>query len=328
MGSDGEERAVVSGSIDIPSLIEKDIIPISRPVRLIDLFSNRAPVAGNAFEYFVQTVRTNLATAVADNALKPTSTLTVAAHTDRCRVVAHLSEATPVRLWTDHDELRSWLQSEMVQGVLDSLEQQIINGDPTGGNTESMTGLLKTAGTTQVAFATDALTTMRSAITSLQVLGETPTGWALNPADAQAVDLAKWGTAGGFLSEGYDTGVTPGADPSSNNIFGANVEAHRLRQPRRTVRVWDAVTGQALGQPLTGQTDAVFSVAFSPDGARIVSASADGTLRLWPGPAQAAWPELLCAKLTENMSHQHWRDWVSPDIDYITVCPDLPVAPD
>ena len=232
MGSDGEERAVVSGSIDIPSLIEKDIIPISRPVRLIDLFSNRAPVAGNAFEYFVQTVRTNLATAVADNALKPTSTLTVAAHTDRCRVVAHLSEATPVRLWTDHDELRSWLQSEMVQGVLDSLEQQIINGDPTGGNTESMTGLLKTAGTTQVAFATDALTTMRSAITSLQVLGETPTGWALNPADAQAVDLAKWGTAGGFLSEGYDTGVTPGADPSSNNIFGANVEAHRLRQPR------------------------------------------------------------------------------------------------
>ena len=96
----------------------------------------------------------------------------------------------------------------------------------------------------------------------------------------------------------------------------------------RTVRVWDAVTGQALGQPVTGQTDAVFSVAFSPDGARIVSASADGTLRLWPGPAQAAWPELLCAKLTENMSHQHWRDWVSPDIDYITVCPDLPVAPD
>ena len=161
--------------------------------------------------------------AVADNALKPTSTLTVAAHTDRCRVVAHLSEATPVRLWTDHDELRSWLQSEMVEGVLDALEQQIINGDPSGGNTESMTGLLKTAGTTQVAFNVDALTTMRSAVTALQVLGETPTGWALNPVDAQAVDLAKWGTAGVFLSEGFDTGVTPGADPSSNNIFGANV---------------------------------------------------------------------------------------------------------
>ena len=36
----------------------------------------------------------------------------------------------------------------------------------------------------------------------------------------------------------------------------------------------------------------------------------------------------MCAKLTTNMSHQQWRDWVSPDIDYIKVCPDLPIAPD
>jgi hypothetical protein len=28
------------------------------------------------------------------------------------------------------------------------------------------------------------------------------------------------------------------------------------------------------------------------------------------------------------MSHQQWRDWVSPDIDYIQVCPRLPIAPD
>ena len=35
-----------------------------------------------------------------------------------------------------------------------------------------------------------------------------------------------------------------------------------------------------------------------------------------------------CAKLIQNMSHQRWRHWVSPDIDYIKVCPNLPVAPD
>ena len=35
----------------------------------------------------------------------------------------------------------------------------------------------------------------------------------------------------------------------------------------------------------------------------------------------------VCAKLTASMCHQQWRDWVSPDIDYIKVCPDLPVAP-
>jgi len=41
-----------------------------------------------------------------------------------------------------------------------------------------------------------------------------------------------------------------------------------------------------------------------------------------------AWPELLCDKLTANMSREQWHDWVSPDIPYITVCPGLPIAPD
>jgi hypothetical protein len=36
----------------------------------------------------------------------------------------------------------------------------------------------------------------------------------------------------------------------------------------------------------------------------------------------------MCAKLTTNMSHQQWADWVSRDVDYIKVYPNLPVAPD
>jgi WD40 repeat protein len=48
-----------------------------------------------------------------------------------------------------------------------------------------------------------------------------------------------------------------------------------------TIRIWDAVTGEAVGLPLQGHTQPVLSVAFSPDGARIMSGSADHTIRIW-----------------------------------------------
>ena len=41
-----------------------------------------------------------------------------------------------------------------------------------------------------------------------------------------------------------------------------------------TVRLWDAATGQPVGDPLSGHTDAVLSVGFSPDGTRIASGGA------------------------------------------------------
>jgi WD40 repeat protein len=49
----------------------------------------------------------------------------------------------------------------------------------------------------------------------------------------------------------------------------------------RTVRLWDATTGQSIGQPLRGHEDEVISVAFSPDSKQIVSGSNDATVRLW-----------------------------------------------
>jgi HK97 family phage major capsid protein len=219
MGGGIEQRAVISGSIDIPNLVEPDVIPIARPQRLIDLFSNRLGLEGNAFEYYQQTVRTNNAAPVVDLATKPTSVFTLTAHTDRCRVIAHLSQPTPNRIWFDHEEVVQWLVSELVEGTLDALEHQALSGDGTG---ENMTGLLNTSGTTAVAFSTDVPTTLRKAVTALQVLGETPTGWALNPADAEAIDLTRWSTAGGFLSGGFEHDSGNGFGTSSN-VFGADV---------------------------------------------------------------------------------------------------------
>ena len=47
------------------------------------------------------------------------------------------------------------------------------------------------------------------------------------------------------------------------------------------VRVWDVAASQAVGQPMTGRTGAVLSVALSPDGKRIATGSNDHTVRMW-----------------------------------------------
>ena len=92
-----------------------------------------------------------------------------------------------------------------------------------------------------------------------------------------------------------------------------------------TIRLWNVESGQQAGDALTAHTDDVDSIAYSPDGQRIVSGSADRTVRVWPA---VAGQKELCDKLTENMSHKQWNEWVSPDIEYIKVCPDLPLQPE
>jgi len=32
----------------------------------------------------------------------------------------------------------------------------------------------------------------------------------------------------------------------------------------------------------------------------------------------------LCDKISANMTHAEWNEWVSPSIDYVKVCPTLP----
>jgi len=87
------------------------------------------------------------------------------------------------------------------------------------------------------------------------------------------------------------------------------------------LRLWDTATGAPTAAPLN-TSDSVTDAAISPDGRLAASTTLDGNLLLSPAIAD---PGQLCDKLTANMSHTQWRDWVSPGIDYIAVCPGLPI---
>jgi hypothetical protein len=223
----GEQRAVVTGTIDVPSLVLPYVVDTPWPIRLIDLLVNRQVAESNAYSYYQQTARTNNAAPVADLATKPTSVFTLQEHNDRCRVIAHLSQPVPYRYLQDVEQLQSWLATEMYQGVMASLESQIISGSGSG---ENMLGLLNTSGTTAVAFETDPLTTLRHAQTELQLLGEVPNAIALHPADAESIDLTRWGTSGGLLSSGFQHPSLTGYG-SSDNFFGPSDQIKRVISP-------------------------------------------------------------------------------------------------
>ena len=73
-----EERAVISGSVDVPVLIEPEVVATPFKKRLIDAYGQKRTTPSTAIEYFQQTARTNNAAPVADLAQKPT----IGAHRD------------------------------------------------------------------------------------------------------------------------------------------------------------------------------------------------------------------------------------------------------
>jgi WD40 repeat protein len=104
-------------------------------------------------------------------------------------------------------------------------------------------------------------------------------------------DAATGRAIGQPLEVKEDTVEIEGHNPSyhvNSVAFSPNGKVIASGTNYKTLRLWDAATGRAIGEPLIGHNNSVDSVAFSPDGKIIVSGSYDNNIMLWDAETHKA----------------------------------------
>jgi hypothetical protein len=204
-------KALIGGTIDIPSVIADPVLINGRPTTILDLIPRRprpAPsgdprgdVRGNKFEYLLQTARNLAASSVPDNVQKPVSGITFDDKEDHYRVYATITDPIPKRYLDDYAQLVQILQTQLGEGLQEAIERDIVSG--TGvetATTDPFLGILNTSGIQVQAFATDVITTLRTARRKLEDSRATPNAWVMNSIDLQALEMLREnGTTGALL---------------------------------------------------------------------------------------------------------------------------------
>jgi Phage capsid family len=132
----------------------------------------------------------------AGSGVKPQSDLAFERVTSPVRTIAHWMAATK-RSLSDVGQLRTMIDGFLRYGLEEVLESEMLNGDGTG---DHFLGILNTPGISSQPWATDMVTTIRKAVTQIQVQPVMqPDAIILNPADDEAIDLLK-GTDGHYLA--------------------------------------------------------------------------------------------------------------------------------
>jgi HK97 family phage major capsid protein len=155
-----------SGSVTVPSLTTGIVRIEDRPVRLLDVIPFGPPLRGtDTYAYMRETVRTHNAAPVAKGARKPVSTYNIEKVEDRARVIAHISEPIARQNLSDVPALGQFVDQALRQGIVLSLDEQVIHGDGLG---ENFTGFAEDPDRLTILWDTDLITTTRKSITRLE----------------------------------------------------------------------------------------------------------------------------------------------------------------
>jgi hypothetical protein len=185
-----------------------------KPLRVRNLVSNRRTTS-DVVEFVQETSHTNAAAVVAEatssaaptlpaldgNALsagaglvnntgggyKPEGAWAFAVVATNVKTIAEWVPVTR-RALADVAQLEGLINDELRTDIQETEEDQILNGNGSG---ENFTGILQTSGIQTQAFSTNIFNSIRKGITKARTVGRVnPTAILMNPADAEAVDLA------------------------------------------------------------------------------------------------------------------------------------------
>lgn len=196
----GMKQIITSEVVGAGGLVQPDWLGMldpfyQRPLVVRDVVTN-GTTTSDTIEYArLASVTSNAAvvpeaTDTAGSGTKPQSTMTFEKVSTTVKTIAHWLAATK-RALADTGQLRTLINEFLRYGLEEELEDQIVNGDGTGDNFQ---GLLNTPGTLAQPFTDDMITTIRKAITQVQLTGRTqPNAILISPADDEAFDLLKGG---------------------------------------------------------------------------------------------------------------------------------------
>ena len=193
-----QAKSLVSGTATATVVTDPVVAEMGTPpTSLLEVLPLQG-VPSPTFRYMRHTVRDINAATVAPGETKPTSSLGLQAVDERLRVVAHLSEPLDVYAVGDVPLLQSFVQAQLIQGLYEVLEQQVIDGD---GQGENLLGLSGQSGIQTQAFTGTLLETVRRAATASEVLGYHPNVVVMSPQAWQDIELATTSGSGAYHLE-------------------------------------------------------------------------------------------------------------------------------